>query len=141
MSVSTCNDGGSDNNNGVRDSIVNPPSDNDINNIINHGDDRIGQYGGNDSIDSASVVSSAETNSCSTLYDSDEEPEPQVQPFIPFPVVKNIRVRKQIVRAEYLTLISVTNAHSLYNKSENFKTLLKELTIECSIVSETWERK
>ena len=40
-----------------------------------------------------------------------------------------------------LPLITVTNARSLYNKSQSFKDLLFELGIEVSIVSETWERE
>ena len=35
----------------------------------------------------------------------------------------------------------ILNARSLYNKSENFKTFIKELGVEIAIVSETWERQ
>ena len=37
--------------------------------------------------------------------------------------------------------ICVTNAHSLYNKSTNFKHILHELGVEIALVSETWERQ
>ena len=33
------------------------------------------------------------------------------------------------------------NARSLYNKADHFKNFIKELGVEVSIISETWERE
>ena len=47
----------------------------------------------------------------------------------------------KVLQASTLPLIGVLNARSLYNKCENFQTLLKELGIEAGIISERWERE
>ena len=74
-------------------------------------------------------------------YDTEDELEPERSPISVSPVSKPNRRTLKILQASSLPLISVLNCRSLYNKNENFKSLLNELGIEAAIVSESWERE
>ena len=76
-----------------------------------------------------------------TEYDTDDELEPERSPISISPKAKPSRRTQKILQASSLPLISVLNSRSLYNKNENFKTLINELGIEAAIVSESWERE
>ena len=76
-----------------------------------------------------------------TSYNTEDEIDPETGPISITPPTKLNKRKRKILEASSLPLVAVLNARSLYNKSDNFKTLLSELGIEVSIISETWERE
>ena len=104
---------------------------------------KIAQLDGGDSLSHISQSDHSDNDSISSEsseVDTDEEIDPQTTPITLTPPPQHKKNRK-IRKASSLPLVSVMNVRSLYNKPENFKTLVKELGLEASIISETWERE
>ena len=114
-----------------------------VNITVNSDISNFAQLDGNDSKLSLSLSSSDNSLSESKMseYDTEDELEPERSPISVSPVSKPNRRTLKILQASSLPLISVLNCRSLYNKNENFKSLLNELGIEAAIVSESWERE
>ena len=100
----------------------------------------------------SSLTSDEGLNTSETSYATEDEidsfPSPAKLTIIPQsnhpsiqPVKLEIKKSSKIESASTLPLISVMNARSLYQKRNNFKTLVNELGLELAIVSETWERE
>ena len=106
----------------------------------------IDQLDGNDSVTSESSSDDSFLN-----YDTDDEVDPILDPAVLAPVPNQVPVQGQPVQLEVvpdvstqpspLPLCMMLNARSLYNKADNFKSLLHQITPDITIVSETWERQ
>ena len=104
------------------------------------------QLDGNDSINSDSS-----SHNSSLDYNTDDEVDPVLDPVVLAPVPNQVLDHGQPIQLEVvedptiqhspLPLCMMLNARSLYNKSENFMTLLHQITPEITLVSETWERQ
>ena len=101
---------------------------------------QIDGLGNSDSICSSEDDLTSE-DSIATSYNTEDEIDPETGPISITPPTKLNKRKRKILEASSLPLVAVLNARSLYNKSDNFKTLLSELGIEVSIISETWERE
>ena len=84
----------------------------------------------------------SDSNDDSTEYDTDKEIEPLATP-PKFEISGSKQSTLKISntsQSSILPLCFVTNACSLYNKKQNFKKWLMEISPDIALVSETWER-
>ena len=98
-----------------------------------------------------SVNSDSSSHNSSLDYNTDDEVDPVLDPVVLAPVPNQVLDHGQPIQLEVvedptiqhspLPLCMMLNARSLYNKSENFMTLLHQITPEITLVSETWERQ
>ena len=124
---------------------------------------KIGQLDGNQTISSnqssdnhsdneLSENSSIVESTADTEYGTDEEidPEPIPANFFPVPnqniapgqpITLDVHVSGSNQPTSMLPLCMMLNSRSLYNKCDNFRTLLQEIGPDLTIVSETWERE
>ena len=99
------------------------------------------------------LFSTSDTSSIfSTVYDTDDELDPQPIPanFLPHPnqpsqpgqpILLDVDVNIETETPSRLPLCIMLNARSLYNKRNNFRTLLHQIAPDIAITSETWERR
>ena len=87
------------------------------------------------------------SSTCSTEFETDDEFDP-VGPPVNFVQSSNqgqskptLDVPENAQQTSRLPLCLLMNARSLYNKNQNFKTLLYQMCPDIAIISETWERK
>ena len=108
------------------------------------------QLDGNDSIISEieSLSSSELSITLSTIFDTDEEVDPEPIPAVFLPNSNPSQNTKLEVDTDIkikaptrLPLCIMLNARSLYNKKNNFQTLLNQIGPDLAITSETWERE
>ena len=121
----------------------------------------IGQYDGNQTISSSDT---SDTSDCSdndqtndnfetsSVFDTDDEIDKNPIPANFYldpnqsitqgqPITLDVNISASDEPTSELPLCVMLNARSLYNKSDNFRTLLHEIGVEVAIVSETWERQ
>ena len=108
------------------------------------------QLDGDDSIisESESLSSSELSSTLSTIFDTDEEVDPEPIPAVFLPNSNPSQNTKLEVDTDIkikaptrLPLCIMLNARSLYNKKNNFQTLLNQIGPDLAITSETWERE
>ena len=87
------------------------------------------------------------SSTCSTDFDTDDEVDPIDPPAAFIPQSNNCESQPNLVvddqsqQTSRLPLCLLLNARSLYNKTQNFKTMLYQVCPDLAIISETWERK
>ena len=118
------------------DSFVNNSDISLVSNIV-----QVDGYASCDSSSSSDSESVDSDDSNVTTYDTEDEIEPDNEPINISPPQMPSKRKQKILQASSLPLVAVMNARSLYNKADNFKTFMKELSVEVGIVSETWERE
>ena len=101
--------------------------------------------------ESESVQNDSINGSDSTDYDTENEIDPEPVPAHLTPIPGQVKIPGQAQKLEVkvsnqtqstiLPLCTVLNARSLYNKVDNFKSLLTQIGPEITLVSETWERQ
>ena len=110
------------------------------------------QLDGNQTIINESETSSISdiSSTCSTIFATDDEfdPEPIPANFFPHPAqspaeptLLDVEVNSRTQNPSRLPLCLMLNSRSLYNKIDNFRTLLYQIGPDIALVSETWERQ
>jgi hypothetical protein len=100
---------------------------------------------------SLSSYGSSDASTTSSIFDDEDEIDGNPSPAILTHVPNQVTTPGQPMQFEVksgkhsysssLPLCMMLNARSLYNKADSFKTILREICPEITIVSETWERK
>ena len=106
---------------------------------------------GNVTLASEDDSSDSEDDSSESEYDTDDEVDATFEPVVLAPVPgqslsSDIPLQLEILPTNQrqpppLPLCMMLNARSLYNKPDNFKNLLHQISPDISIISETWERE
>lgn len=113
-------------------------------------ENNICQLDGNQSLDSSIISDNESDSSSNTIYATDDEVDPQPisanfffpQAQIPGqPNPPEVQISSNKQQSSRLPLCMMLNARSLYNKVNNFKSLLYQIGPDIVLVSETWERQ
>ena len=108
------------------------------------------QLDGNQSFISSQFSDNESNSSLNTTYVTDDEVDPQPIPanliftanHIPGqPAKLDVQISSNKQQSSRLPLCMMLNARSLYNKVNNFRTLLHQIGPDIVLVSETWERR
>ena len=118
--------------------------------LCDKSENNICQLDGNQSLDSSIISDNESDSSSNTIYATDDEVDPQPIPanfFFPQaqipgqPNPPEVQISSNKQQSSRLPLCMMLNARSLYNKVNNFKSLLYQIGSDIVLVSETWERQ
>ena len=66
-------------------------------------------------------------------------PVPNVQPWVPT-LVRIKQKSKKVLTASQLPVVVNLNPRSIYNKKNEYRTMMEQLEVDCCFISKSWDR-